>query len=83
MNWKNIFKLTKTKVISFIALTAVAQTFVIKQVMNPICTGPCGDNVHTFAWQFQIWGKGTIFFLIPTIAVILVASLLYELIKKK
>ena len=80
MNWKTIFKLTKTKIIYFIILTLISQVYILWQVTHPVCTGPCGDKVYTYAWQFQTWGIYTLLFSIFFILTVFVVSFFYNLI---
>lgn len=81
MKWKDACKLTTTKITTFIGMTLLSQIYTIQQITHPICTGPCGEK--TFVWQFQVWGKYTLFFFGVSIVIIGVVSVLYELIKRK
>lgn len=83
MNWKEVFKLTKSKVISFIVLTVITQYYVIWEVMHPMCVDPCGSNVNTLSWQLGFWGEYTLLFTLVIVASIFVVSLCHSVVKKR
>jgi|APSaa5957512622_1039677.scaffolds.fasta_scaffold369160_1 hypothetical protein len=83
MNWKEVFKLTKEKIISFVVLTAITQYYAIWQVLHPLCIGPCGSHVETLSWRLGFWGEYTLLFTLVIVVCILVVSLCYSIVKKR
>lgn len=85
MNFKNVFKLTKFKVISFLILFVLFQIIFFQSDRRYLA--PCGGDVCLVSYDFinivKIWIIDTLEFSLFLIFIILLFSFVYYFFKKK
>ncbi len=82
MNWKQVFKLTRTKALGFIIPFSLVQIYLIWKISNPMCVGACAAEVYTLASKVQAWFLASLWEVIILTTLIIIVSIIYQLKKK-
>ena len=83
MNWKKVFKITKVKSLSLLIPFVLGQVYIIRKVNNPMCIGSCSEQVYSLAFKAQTWLILSFEWILLLVALIVLASMISQLVKKK